>query len=427
MRKLFFAFAAGLLLLAGCAKEYDDTALKEKVDALDKKVTALQTEVDKLKGDVSGLTTTINEWKNGGLITKIEDAKEGDVVVGKTITFLGGKTVTLFYGKDGAQGQPGASPVIGVKEDAGVLYWTVNGEYIISGGKKVPVNVVPSFELKEGHLWVTINGVAQDLGSISGGAAVDALIKSIEETETTVVITLNTVPEKVIEIPLAKPFGFVFESTDFAVLSADPINIPYTLNGKTDKTTVGVFTNANYTAEIDAEKVVVTPPAAGVKGEVLVWAANHEGQSDIAKLTFGPVQSEKTDPAPEDPEGKYEDDVDYIAEAVSGAVEAHVTANVDIAVKSEAEWITVGEITKAAYTINLTLQDNPNDIIRYGNVKVVLKSNEELVLQTFKIAQAAGQKKEAEGVWVLDISNPAMQTRVDYAGDALKQLTNYTY
>ena len=52
---------------------------------------------------------------------------------------------------------------------------------------------------------------------------------------------------------------------------------------------------------------------------------------------------------------------------------------------------TVGEITKAAYTINLTLQDNPKDVIRYGNVKVVLKSNEEVVLQTFKIAQAAGE------------------------------------
>ena len=48
MKKLFFAFAAGLLLLAGCAKEYDDTALKESVASLDKRVTALESQMKAL-------------------------------------------------------------------------------------------------------------------------------------------------------------------------------------------------------------------------------------------------------------------------------------------------------------------------------------------------------------------------------------------
>ena len=428
MKKLFFAFAAGLLLLAGCAKEYDDTALKEKVDALDKKVTALQAEVDKLKGDVSGLSTVVEAWKNADVITKVDEIKEGDKVTGYTLTFKSGKTISLFNGKDGTNGTNGTSPVIGTKEEGDVLYWTVNGEFLLNGGKKVPVNVVPSFELKDGHLWVTIGGVAQDLGPVSEGSSVDGIIKSIVPGEKTVVITLNGDPGEVIELLKAMPFGFVFEQTAFAVLSTDPINIPYTLNGKTEKTTLGVFTNANYTAEIDDAKVVVTPPAAGVKGEVLVWAANHEGQSDIAQLTFGPKEYQNTDAAPEDPENIYEDDVDYIAEATNGAVAAHVTTNVEIAVKSEAEWITVGEITKASYTINLVLEDNPKDVIRYGNVKVVLKNDENVVLQDIKIAQAAGEPQDAQGKWVLATNNPEMYSHVLISeDDAFKNLTNYTF
>ena len=216
MKKLFFAFAAGLLLLAGCAKEYDDTALKEKVDALDKKVTALQAEVDKLKGDVSGISTVVTAWKDADVITSCAEVKEGNVVTGYTITFKSGKIITLFNGKDGKD-----APVVGTKKDGDQLYWTVGGEFLLQDGKKVPVSVVPAFELKDGHLWVTINGVAQDLGPVSEGSSVDNIIKSIVPGESTVVITLNGEPAEVIEIPLAKPFGFVFEKNDYVVLSAD--------------------------------------------------------------------------------------------------------------------------------------------------------------------------------------------------------------
>lgn len=387
MKKFLFAFAAGLLILAGCAKEYDDTAIKEKVESLSQKVDKLQAAVDKLTGDVSALAEAIEAAKSGDSISKVEEIKEGGVVTGYTITFVSGKTISLFNGKDGKDGQ---SPVIGTKEDGGVLYWTVNGEYLISGGKKVPVNVVPSFELKNGHLWVTINGEAQDLGSVTEGASVDGIIKSIVKGETSVIITLNGDPEEVIEIPLAKPFGFEFAETSFAVASTDPIEIAYKINGKTEKTSVGIL-KAELPAVIDAEKITVTPETATAKGEVVVWASNHEGLSDIVALKFGPAEYDNTDPKPEDPQNIYDDDVDYIAEAKDGAVNIHVTTNVEIAVISDAEWITVGEITKASYTIGLTIEDNPKAEIRYGEVKVVLKNDNTVILQTIKIAQAAGE------------------------------------
>ena len=405
MKKFLFAFAAGLLILAGCAKEYDDTAIKEKVESLSQKVDKLQAAVDKLTGDVSALAEAIEAAKSGDSISKVEEIKEGGVVTGYTITFVSGKTISLFNGKDGKDGQ---SPVIGTKEDGGVLYWTVNGEYLISGGKKVPVNVVPSFELKNGHLWVTINGEAQDLGSVTEGASVDGIIKSIVKGETSVIITLNGDPEEVIEIPLAKPFGFEFEETSFAVASTDPIEIAYKINGKTEKTSVGIL-KAELPAVIDAEKITVTPETATAKGEVVVWASNHEGLSDIVALKFGPAEYDNTDPKPEDPQNIYDDDVDYIAEAKDGAVNIHVTTNVEIAVISDAEWITVGEITKASYTIGLTIEDNPDADIRYGQVKVVLKNDNSVVLQTIKIAQAAGSGQD------IDAFDPTNFAAIDWS------------
>ena len=43
-------------------------------------------------------------------------------------------------GSDGNDGSDGDTPIIGVKSDGGVYYWTVNGEWLLDeGGKKMPV------------------------------------------------------------------------------------------------------------------------------------------------------------------------------------------------------------------------------------------------------------------------------------------------
>ena len=97
MKKLFNAFlalAAGLAI-AGCAKEYDDSALQDKVNNLDKKVTELEKKVNSLTEEVTGLATTVKQWKEGGFVESVTEIKEGDVVVGYTVKFVGGQTVVL--------------------------------------------------------------------------------------------------------------------------------------------------------------------------------------------------------------------------------------------------------------------------------------------------------------------------------------------
>ena len=165
MRKLFKVFVAltAGLAIASCAKEYDDTELKGKVDALDKKVSTLEQKVNALSEQVTGIAATIEEWKKGGFVESIQKIEGG-----YTINFVGGKTVTLYDGKDGKDGTNGTDGTDGTNGTNGTngtdgvdgktpqiisyndeLVWAIDGEPILVGGKPVPANVVPTFQIKE--------------------------------------------------------------------------------------------------------------------------------------------------------------------------------------------------------------------------------------------------------------------------------------
>ncbi|MBR1887146.1 MAG: hypothetical protein IJ813_01615, partial [Bacteroidales bacterium] len=185
MRKLFYAFLAltAGLAIASCAKEYDDTTLKGKIDALDKKVSTLEQKVNALTEQVTGLSTTIKEWKEGGFVESVTEIKDGDVVTGYTVKFVGGKTVVLYNGKDGKNGTDGTNGTNGTNGTDGTdgktptiisynedLVWSIDGENpLLVDNKPVPANVVPTFTINdEGHLIMTLQGQETDLGKVKG-------------------------------------------------------------------------------------------------------------------------------------------------------------------------------------------------------------------------------------------------------------------
>ena len=117
-------FASGLLLLtAGCTKEYNDRALAQRIQALEEDMKALKTQVSSMNSQIDGVSATIAEWKKGGFIERIQEIQGG-----YTITFLGGKTVTLYHGKDGANGTNGSdghTPVITIGANGN---WFIDGK-----------------------------------------------------------------------------------------------------------------------------------------------------------------------------------------------------------------------------------------------------------------------------------------------------------
>lgn len=106
--KGFIALSLGLAMV-GCAKEYDDTALKSKVDEL-------SSDVNTLKAQQKAMQAVIDVWKAGGYIASIDDSVPGQ----HTITFYGdnGKVVVLYDGEDGEDGAPGADGEDGADGDA---------------------------------------------------------------------------------------------------------------------------------------------------------------------------------------------------------------------------------------------------------------------------------------------------------------------
>lgn len=102
--KVLFVFSLAAGLAAGCAKEYDDTELKGKVESL-------SAEVNTLKANQQAMQAVIDVWKKGGYIANIDN----DVPGQHTITFYGteGKTVIIYDGVDGEDGEDGKDGVGG--------------------------------------------------------------------------------------------------------------------------------------------------------------------------------------------------------------------------------------------------------------------------------------------------------------------------
>ena len=368
MKKLLAAFALGLLLV-GCAREYDDTELRNRV-------TTLETKVGNLEANMKAIQSATND---GMFVQKVEELVEDGKVVGVTVTYTTGQVVTFQISGAGAE-----SNLSAIRNAAGKLCWAMNGQIIQVDGKDLEVGQTPTFSVKDGHLIVTVDGQSTDVGAMGGGLG-DAIFKNIEVTDKAVVLTLDD--GSTLEIPFAKAFKLVIAKTQYAVTSTDPFDIPYTVDNKTANTVVDVFTDANYEAVVDAEKITVTPLVV-TKGSALAYADSQVGLTSIVKLTFGgeaePDTFEITD-----------ESIEYIAEAKDATVEAHAVSNLAFEVKPQVDWIHFVETRATNYTIVLKVDDNPAEEIRTGAVKIVRAGTED-VLQTITIAQKAGEAEPAE-------------------------------
>lgn len=422
----FVALSLGLLV-AGCAKEYDDTALKSKVDELSKEVSKLSQDVKDLNAQVVGFKEVIDQWKAGGYVESVQPVKEGDKEVGQTITFLGGKTVTLYYGKDGdkgdkgdqgdsgAPGADGKTPEITVGTIAGAegLYWLVDGKALEVGGKPVPATVLPVFSINaEGHLMVTINGVEQDLGLVKGAGG-DSMFKSIEVTDNGVLFTPAT--GDAFTVPFAKKFKLVIDKPEQEVAAGKTVTIPYTIQNANASTTVDVFAGGNYLAKVAEGNIAVTAPDPFVNGQVLAWAQNDEGLFSMVKLSFLQDADLKV----------VTEAADYEAiPAAAGDFEVKVTSNVEVEVKvpETADWLSA-QVTKADYKIVLTLAANGTGEPREAEISIVRKDNGREI-QTVRIIQLGGDPTPAvltvERVWGLYNSTSDVDWFKDIVADGAK-------
>ena len=135
-KTILIAGISAIIGLVSCTTETDFngrlTNLEERVSKLEKLCAEMNTNISSLQGIVSAL-------QNQDYITAVNELTSDGKVIGYTINFAKGQPITIYHGKDGADGKDGSTPVIGVKQDTdGIWYWTLNGEWLLDdNGQKI--------------------------------------------------------------------------------------------------------------------------------------------------------------------------------------------------------------------------------------------------------------------------------------------------
>jgi Leucine-rich repeat (LRR) protein len=137
---LYFSMCVCTLGLHSCSDDYDDTWIKETTENLKDRVAALEEWQKSVNSDILSLQSLIEALEGKDYVTGVTPLPDG---TGYVISFLKSGDVTIKHGERGAQGEKGedgVTPVISVKQDTdGKYYWTINGEWLLDDGNKMPV------------------------------------------------------------------------------------------------------------------------------------------------------------------------------------------------------------------------------------------------------------------------------------------------
>lgn len=376
-----------VLLLAGCAKQYDDTAIKTQIADLDRRVTALESSVEALRSAIG----------EGVFVAKVQELADPETgkTIGVTVTYTNGD-VKYFEISPKADYE---GPVVSIiTNGAGDLVWAVDGVAVQVGGKDVNVYQTPVFSLdEEGYLWVEIDGQKTKLGQVQneGATLKDGIftdIKIVEDADgKRVVLTLSD--NSIVNIPFAETFKISIENNDIVYDKIrQVIEIPYTVSAKTANTVVDVMGYDPYyfQVEVTEEKILVTPMDGDAAATMMVVADSKVGLVSIVKLSVSNEMVMIVDPEPED----YWED--YVIDSDGGTIVANIVSNVEIdAIPREGDeaWITIVE-TKAmnAHTITFTVAPNPDKDYRTGRIIFYKKGTDRSIHSLYVRQNGLGPK-----------------------------------
>ena len=131
---------ASLFGLSSCGDDYDDSELRGDIGNLEDRITALEEWQKSVNTDIRSLQSLVAALEDKDYVTAVTPLEDG---TGYVISFLKSGNVTIKHGERGEQGEKGedgTTPVISVKQDSdGKYYWTVNGEWLLNSGNKIPV------------------------------------------------------------------------------------------------------------------------------------------------------------------------------------------------------------------------------------------------------------------------------------------------
>ena len=126
--------------LSSCGDDYDDSELRGDIESLEDRISVLEEWQKSVNTDIRSLQSLVAALENKDYVTAVTPLEDG---TGYVISFLKSGNITIKHGERGEQGEKGedgTTPVTSVKQDTdGKYYWTVNGEWLLDNGNKMPV------------------------------------------------------------------------------------------------------------------------------------------------------------------------------------------------------------------------------------------------------------------------------------------------
>ncbi|MFR1289350.1 MAG: PL29 family lyase N-terminal domain-containing protein [Alistipes finegoldii] len=424
MKKLLSLLACGLLLF-GCSKEYDDSALRNDLSDLENRVAKLEELCKQMNTNISSLQKIVEALQDNLSISKVEQISDGYI-----IHFSDGSTATIKNGKDS-----GTIPVIGVRKDTdGCYYWTLDGEWLTDEkGNKVKAQgtdgkdgvdgedgndgadgedgtdgtngkdgITPQLKIENGRWMLSMdNGKTwTDIGQATGADGTDGvdgtdgedgvdgkdgtngIFKSVTEDNDNVYFTLED--DSVITIPKSdnSKFAIAFDTTDIAILNGgESKTISYTITDATENTVVKAIAQDGWKVKVDATStdkgtITITAPNPIVESEILVFANDGSYHTVMVSLNCMQGQINIAD-----------NSID--ATPAGGTQEIKLTTNLDYTVEipdDAQSWLSLAPETRALREDIIAFNISANEgIQRFATV--ALRDEQGNILQTIIFRQ----------------------------------------
>ena len=153
MKKLLVIIIS-LLALTACHNEIWD-----KLNDHEARIVRLETLCNQFNTNISALQVLVEAINARDYIKDIVPVTENGRTIGYTISFNGRNPVTIYNGQNGEDGH---TPIIGLKSEDGVWYWTLDGEWIRDDvGNKVRADgATPQLRIEADYWWVSYDNGA---------------------------------------------------------------------------------------------------------------------------------------------------------------------------------------------------------------------------------------------------------------------------
>ena len=285
MRNRLLSIIASAAVFVPACNGYDDSSLWNDIDHAYNDLTGIASSIASLSGQVDMLSAVVN----GGALTGISENPEG----GYTVRYKGSdgeEKAVVIASKDDVL----TIPVIGVKDDAGVLYWTITSKgrtdwLTDTDGSRIPVaGRTPSFAVDSEGFW-TVNG---NRIKDASGTPVKAEGKSLSVITS---VAINEAGDAVITlgdgssvtVPVFSSFAIELTADGkdvFSSLVVEDVSVPYQIalritGEKASSVIVKLMRIKSLEAELNSDNTIVTLcfPPAFEQGGFSVLAADDSG------------------------------------------------------------------------------------------------------------------------------------------------------